>query len=122
MGRLTAAPEVRFTQTGKAVAEFTIAVDSGYGDNKKTMFISCTAWESVADRVGNNLDKGMKILVEGEWQQQNWTTREGQNRRKEYCLVKTFYFCESKNKQTEQADAAKAFGGRQVFPQEEIPF
>lgn len=125
-GRLTADPEVRYTKSGKAVADFTLAVDIGYGENKKTSFIPCNAWEKTAETIGNTLEKGRKIIVDGEWHQQNWETQEGQKRRKDLCLVRTFEYCdskkESKESSTGHADAATAFGGQVFPPEEEIPF
>lgn len=96
IGRLAADPEIRYTQSGKAVADITIAVDVGFGDNKKTSFIPCTAWEKRAETIGNTLTKGRKIAVKGSWCQQNWETNEGQKRRKDYCLIDKFEFCDSK--------------------------
>lgn len=72
IGRLTRDPEVRYTQAGKAVASFSLAVDSGFGDNKRTDFINVTCWVKMAEMVGNNLIKGIKVLVEGRLQISNY--------------------------------------------------
>jgi len=72
IGRLTRDPEVRYTQAGKAVASFSLAVDSGFGDNKRTDFINVTCWDKMAEMVGNNLIKGIKVLVEGRLQISNY--------------------------------------------------
>jgi len=130
-GRLTDNPEVRYTQTGKAVAEFTLAVDRGFGENKKTCFIRCTAWKKTAETIGNTLTKGRKILVKGEWDQQRWE-KDGQKHTKDYCLVKTFEYMDSKKDDvaagltTNPAPAKSGYDmssfGTEVFPEEEIPF
>lgn len=133
-GRLTADPEVRYTQTGgKAVAEFTLAVDRGFGENKKANFIRCTAWEKTAETIGNTLGKGRKILVKGEWDQQRWE-KDGQKHTKDYCLVRTFEYMDSKPNGADstttsaQKPAPTKDGydissfGTEVFPEEEIPF
>ena len=65
-GRLSKDPELRYTQKGTAVTEFQIAVDSGYGDNKKTNWISIVAWGKVAEFVCENAAKGTGLLVNGE--------------------------------------------------------
>lgn len=65
MGRLTKDPEVRKTQTGKSVVNFVLACDRGFGDKKVTDFINCQAWDSTADFIGNYLNKGALVLVEG---------------------------------------------------------
>ena len=49
MGRLTRDPELRYTGSGTAVANFSLAVESGYGDSKKTDFINCVAWSKTAE-------------------------------------------------------------------------
>lgn len=135
-GRLTADPEIRYTQTGgKAIAEFTLAVDRGFGDNKKTSFIRCTAWEKTAETIGNTLGKGRKILVKGEWDQQRWE-KDGQKHTKDLCLIRTFEYMDSKpdsgssgsttTSAPKPAPTASGYDvssfGTEVFPEEEIPF
>ncbi|MBQ2113510.1 MAG: single-stranded DNA-binding protein, partial [Selenomonadales bacterium] len=66
MGRLTADPEIRYTQSGKAVASFTLAVNRGRSD--ATDFIPVVAWEKLAEIIGNNLSKGRRTLIEGRLQ------------------------------------------------------
>lgn len=61
-GRLTKDPEIKKTNSGKSVAKFSIAVNE-YKD--KTTFVNCTAWEKMADLIGNHYKKGMMILVKG---------------------------------------------------------
>lgn len=65
IGRLTREPEVRYTQSGKAVCRFTLAIDDGWGEKKKTYFIPVTCWEKLAEACGNNLVKGQKVAVMG---------------------------------------------------------
>lgn len=63
-GRLTWDPELRHTQSGKAVTVFTIAVDRP-GVKDKTDFIDCVAWEKKAEFVSRNFRKGQRIEVSG---------------------------------------------------------
>lgn len=70
MGRLTADPELRQTQTGLAVIRFTVAVNRRF-TNKQTGereadFISCTAWKQTAEFISRYFKKGSMICVEGE--------------------------------------------------------
>ena len=65
IGRLTRDPEVRYTQSGKAVAKFTLAVDDGYGESKRTDFPPVIVWGKTAETVGNSLQKGSKVAVNG---------------------------------------------------------
>ena len=64
-GRLTGAPELRYTQRGTAVCSFRIAVDDGYGENKKTNFIPVIVWDKQGEACGNNLIKGQSVIVDG---------------------------------------------------------
>lgn len=72
VGRLTKDIELRKTQSGKSVASFTVAVDSGYGDKKKTDFINCVAWEKTAEILSQYASKGTLISVEGKIQPSNY--------------------------------------------------
>lgn len=65
IGRLVRDPEVRYTQSGKAVCRFTLAIDDGWGEKEKTYFIPVTCWEKLAEACGNNLMKGQKVVVMG---------------------------------------------------------
>ena len=65
IGRLTRDPEVRYTQSGKACAKFTLAIDRRGKGEKQADFIQCVAWEKTAEIIGNHCTKGQKIAVEG---------------------------------------------------------
>ncbi len=65
IGRLTRDPELRHTQAGTAVASFTVAVDEGYGENKKTVFYKCSAWAKTGEAVVNYTTKGQLVFVSG---------------------------------------------------------
>ena len=65
IGNLTADPQIRYTQSGKAVARFTLAIDDGYGENKRTDYPVVIVWGKSAEAVGNSLHKGSKVGVNG---------------------------------------------------------
>ena len=79
-GRLTKEPEVRYTPNGKAVASFILAVDNGFGENKKTDFIPIVVWGNSAEFCGNNLNKGSKVLVDGRLQVRSYDAKDGSKR------------------------------------------
>lgn len=81
VGNMTRDPEVRYTSTGKAVATFSIAVNTGYGESKRTDFVPIVTWDKLAEVCGNNLTKGRRILVEGRLQLRDYETKEGEKRR-----------------------------------------
>lgn len=69
VGRLVRDPELRYTPSGKAVANFTLAVDRGFKDKESgestADFIKITTWDKQAENVGNILKKGRLVLVDG---------------------------------------------------------
>ena len=135
VGRLTRDPEVRYTQTGKAVASFSVAVDSGFGDNKRADFIPIVVWDKLAEVCGNNLTKGRRILVEGRLQIRDYE-KDGQKRRAAEVIAQNIEFLDTKqavgsgsttSSTTSSASPAKSgydvsSFGTEVFPEEEIPF
>lgn len=101
-GRLTKDPELRYIpSTGKAVANFTVAVDREFGKEKKTDFFDCQIWDKLAENVANYLHKGSKCLVMGSMQQRSYE-KEG---RKIYIwelIANKVEFLDSKNQSQQQ--------------------
>ncbi len=85
-GNLTRDPEVRYTQSGKAVATFSIAVNRTWkrpGDTQTqalTDYINVVAWEKSAEFCGKYLTKGRKVLVEGRIQSRSYEAQDGSKR------------------------------------------
>lgn len=84
LGNLARDPEVRYTQSGKAVATFTVAASNTYIDSnnetkEQTAFINCVAWGKLGESVGN-LRKGNRAFVEGRLQTRSYETADGQKR------------------------------------------
>jgi len=100
MGRLTHDPELRHTQSGTAVASFTLAVDRDFKDKdtgeKQTDFIDCVAWRNSAEFVSKYFSKGRMAVVEGRLQIRPWTDRDGNKRRSAEVVADNIYFGDSK--------------------------
>lgn len=84
LGNLTRDPEVRYTQSGKAVATFNVAASNTYIDSnnetkEQTAFINCVAWGKLGESIGN-LRKGNRAFVEGRLQTRSYETADGQKR------------------------------------------
>lgn len=84
LGNLTRDPEVRYTQSGKAVATFTLAASNTYIDSnnetkEQTAFINCVAWGKLGESIGN-LRKGNRCFVEGRLQTRSYETQDGQKK------------------------------------------
>lgn len=87
VGNLTADPELRFTPSGAAVANFTIASTPRTFDRQaqewkdgETLFLRCSIWREAAENVAESLTKGMRVLAQGRLVQRSFETREGEKR------------------------------------------
>lgn len=83
LGRLTKDPDVKYTQTGKVVTQFTLAVDRPFKDadgNKETDFIPVAVWGKAAELVGNSCQKGHRLLVDGRLQIRSYEAKDGSKR------------------------------------------
>lgn len=124
VGRLAQDPEVRYTQSGKAVASFNLAVENNFGNEKKADFIPIVAWNKLAEICGNNIGKGRKILVEGRLQIRSYEDKDGQKKRVAEVIAQTIEFLDYKKSDNDGSSSnvvPESFGS-EVFPEEEIPF
>ena len=115
MGRLTRDPEMRSTQSGVAVASFTLAVDRDFGGRdggeKQTDFIDCTAWRHTAEFVSKYFTKGRMAVVSGRLQIDNYTDNDGNKRKAAKVIADNIYFGDSKKDGATggQSDEAASF-------------
>lgn len=99
MGRMTRDPELRRTNSGTAVASFTVAVDRDFksqSGEKETDFIDVVAWRNTAEFVSKYFSKGRMAVVEGRLQLRDWTDNEGNKRRSAEIVSDSVYFGDSK--------------------------
>jgi len=87
VGNLTADPELRFTPSGAAVANFTVAstprtLDKGTNEWKdgEALFLRCNVWRQAAENVAESLTRGARVVVTGRLKQRSFETREGEKR------------------------------------------
>lgn len=114
MGRLVADPELKQTNGGASVTNFTIAVDRKYnkGEEKQADFPTIIAWRQTAEFICKYFTKGSAILIEGELQTRSWTDQQGQKRYATEVVVHEVSFCEAKknsetNDTTQNQNAAQ---------------
>ena len=118
LGRLVADPELRYTATGKAVAQFTLAVDRPFAsqDGKKEAdFIPVILWGKTAEAAANYSFKGQRLLVEGRLQIRSYEAKDGSKRWATEVIGNSIEFIEKK--ESSGFDAM----GTQVLD-EELPF
>ena len=120
IGRLARDPNVKYTQSGKAYASFTLAIDRRRSADGKQQadFISCVAWEKLAEVISQYVSKGQKIAVEGRIQTRSYE-KDGTKRYVTEVVVQSMEFCESRRNNS--AGGAGDYPGTPV-PDEDIPF
>lgn len=118
MGRLTRDPELRYTQSGTAVASFSLAVERDFGSRdggeRQTDFIDCVAWRQTGEFVSKYFSKGSMAAVNGRLQIRDWTDRDGNKRRSAEVVVDNVYFCESKKSRDSVGTSAAPAGYHQA--------
>jgi single-strand DNA-binding protein len=87
VGNLVGDPELRYTQTGQAVATFRVASTPRFRDNTTgewkdgdSLFLSCNVWRQAAENAAESLQRGTRVIVSGRLRQRSYETREGEKR------------------------------------------
>jgi single-strand DNA-binding protein len=87
VGNLVSDPELRFTNSGAAVASFRVAStprtfdrQSGEWKDGEALFLSCSVWRQAAENVAESLQRGSRVIVQGRLKQRSYETREGEKR------------------------------------------
>ena len=87
VGNLTADPELRFTPSGAAVANFTVASTPRFFDRStsewkdgEALFLRCSLWRQAAENVAETLTRGMRVIVQGRLRQRSYETKGGEKR------------------------------------------
>ena len=135
IGRLTKDPELRYTQSGTAVASFTLAVNrrfSNQSGEREADFINCVAWQKSAEFVANYFRKGQQMALEGRLQVRSYDGNDGQRRWVTEVVAEQIEFVGSKNEngsgrqdyQNNNASAGSSLGlGEEiVFDDNDLPF
>ena len=126
-GRLVRDPKLRYTQTGKTVASFTLAVNRRFSHNNEQQtadFIPIIVWDKLAEVCSKHLFKGSQVLIEGRMQVRNYEAQDGSKRYVTEVIAQELEFMGSKPTALESkplSPQAQNFG-QEVHPDEEIPF
>jgi single-strand DNA-binding protein len=124
VGRLARDPELRYTQTSKGVTSFSVAVDTGFGESKRTDFVPIISWEKLEKVCSNNLTKtsysGRRTFVIRDYE------KDEQKKRAADVVAQNMEFLDSKQVSGTTAPNAGGYDmssfGTEIFPEEEIPF
>ena len=115
VGRLTRDPELRFTNNGTPVCQFSLAVDSGFGDNKRTNFINIVVWNKQGENCSTYLSKGRMALVDGRLQIRNYENDEGRKIYVTEVVAENVRFLSPKNQTIEEDSDIQ-------FESDDLPF
>jgi single-strand DNA-binding protein len=122
MGRLVADPKASYTNSGKQVASFRLAVErdrKGANGEREADFIDVVAWENLAETAVKYYKKGSSMIVAGRLQIRNWKDKNGDNRSTAEVVANNVYFGDSKK---DSAPAAKPQFAPVEDDEGELPF
>lgn len=120
-GRIAREIEIRQTQTGKAVGNFSVAVDKGFGENKSADFFRVQAWEKTADFVAKYFSKGKEILIEGRMESREYE-KDGQKNLVWELIAERVEFCGGAREAAPPAGQPPISGGAPADDNDPYPF
>ena len=111
-GRLTAKPELRYTENNTPYVRFSLAVNRPRIKDKQpeTDFINCIAWHKTAETIDKYFDKGNRILVSGRIQVNNYTDKDGNKKTTNDIVIEDFNFLDKKEVKQEDEDPFASSG------------
>lgn len=124
MGRITKDPELKTTNSGTDVCNFTVAVDrfAKKGEEKQTDFIDVTAWGKSGVFVNQYFSKGAGIVVEGRMESRKWVDKDGNNRVSWGVTAENIHFPVGGGKKNDGAIDAPTFTEMPTDDGGELPF
>ena len=136
IGNITGDPELRFTPSGAAVANFTVASTPRAFDRQsnewkdgETLFMRCSVWRDAAENVAESLNRGTRVIVSGRLKSRSYETKEGEKRTVVEMEVDevgpSLRYASAKVTKTQRGNGGGGFGGQQggsVGGQQEDPW
>ena len=125
IGRLTADPELRHTQSGTACTRLNVAVDRRVkqGEEKQTDFITVVAWQQRAEFICKYFSKGQRIALTGSIRTGNYTDKDGNKRNTFEVWAENVEFCDSKNSQKTDTKSIEVENTFEQMPDDkDLPF
>ena len=108
-GRLVRDVEMRTTQSGVAVASFTVAWSEKYKETETKCFLPCTAWRNTGEFISKYFSKGQEIIVEGQLSTRTYVDKDGNNRSVLELTVDKAHFCGSKSDHSGGGDTSNTY-------------
>ena len=120
-GRLVRKPELKYSATGTAICEFTVACNWGKGE-KEVNFYNCAAFGKRAENIAEYLTKGSPVNIVGEHREHRWMNESGIYKNKWTLNVREFQMLSSGQKKEEQPPLQEIGLEEQEDNQEKIPY
>lgn len=123
IGNVGREPEMRYTEKGKPVTSFSVAVNRTFntpdgGRREETEWVSIVAWEKLAETCNQYLGKGSKVYVEGRLQTRSWDGQDGQKRYKTEVVASTVLFLDRAG----ATRSGEAPAGEESLDPDDLPF
>ena len=124
IGRLGRDPEIRYTQSGKAVASFSIACSEKRGGEETTEWVNVVAWEKLAEICGQYLVKGSLVFISGRMQTRKWQDKDGGTRYTTEIVAREMKMLSPRGEGSGSGGGYGGDGGGQEPPQmgDDVPF
>ena len=122
IGRLGRNPETRYTQSGKAVASFSLACSEKRGGEESTEWVNVVAWEKLAEIAGQYLTKGSLVFISGRMQTRKWQDKEGGTRYTTEIVAREMKMLDSRRDSGQQQDQAWNPQAQRMVPEADVPF
>lgn len=122
IGRLVADPDLRYTPSGVAVTNFTLAVDRPFTNQqgeREADFIDVVAWRRLAETVANNLSKGRLVAVEGRLQIRSYDAADGTRRKAAEVVADTVRFLDSPRRREDEGGGSDE---ADFMTEDDVPF
>ena len=124
VGRLTKDVDLRYTSSGTAVGQFTLAVNRNFTNqngDREADFINCVIWRKAAESLANYARKGTLIGLTGRIQTRNYENQQGQRVYVTEVVIENFQLLESKEVSEQRRSNAPATNGKQANNQQQAP-
>lgn len=122
VGNLTADPELRSTQSGKSVCNFTVAVNERRGEQQEAKFFRVAAWNNLAENIKHYLHKGSKVLVVGQVGCEAYKASDGSPRASLTVLANEVEFLNSRSESQDAQEQPKPHEPMPVETPDDLPF
>lgn len=122
-GRMARDPELKTTNSGKSVCNFSVAVSRNF-DRELVDFFECVAWNKKAEFICKYFIKGQEILIDGEMQSRRYTDKNGNNRTAWELIANDVDFCGNKNQNSNnlQNDNTETISADEIDDIDDLPF